>query len=105
MDTLGEFPGLPGLLVAGLYSASLRFNLRLFKNKKTWPIFFIINSTVSSGLNSLAAVTLEDFLRPIFPNMSETRATNVSKCLSFSYGLISFAIVFLLANVSHVGEV
>jgi solute carrier family 5 (sodium-coupled monocarboxylate transporter), member 8/12 len=35
MDTLGEFPGLPGIFVAGVFSAAL--------------------SSLSTGLNSLAA--------------------------------------------------
>lgn len=56
-------------------------------------------------MNSLAAVTLEDFLLPVFPNMSQSRATLVSKSLSFLYALIAYAVVFLIANVSHVGEV
>nr|CAD7255941.1 unnamed protein product [Timema shepardi] len=42
-DTMREFPGLCGLFVAGIFSGSL--------------------STVSSALNSLAAVTLEDYLK------------------------------------------
>ena len=37
-------------------------------------------STVSSGLNSLAAVVLEDIIRPVKP-MSEKIATNVSKLI------------------------
>ncbi|KAK7498024.1 hypothetical protein BaRGS_00010612 [Batillaria attramentaria] len=53
METLGEYPGLPGLFVACVYSAAL--------------------STVSSGVNSLAAVTLEDFLRPWMDKLTEGR--------------------------------
>ena len=45
MDTLSDFPGVPGLFIAGIFSASL--------------------STVSATLNSLAAVILEDFVKPI----------------------------------------
>ena len=60
---------------------------------------------MSSGLNSLAAVTLEDFVRPLFPLMSEGRATLVSKGLSLLYGLLAFAIVFLMANLTHIVEV
>ena len=43
-DTMGAYPGLSGLFVAGIFSGSL--------------------STVSSAINSLAAVTLEDYVKP-----------------------------------------
>ena len=41
---MGGYPGLSGLFVAGIFSGSL--------------------STVSSAINSLAAVTLEDYVKP-----------------------------------------
>lgn len=44
MDILGDFPGLPGLFVAGVFSAAL--------------------SSLSTGLNSMSAVILEDFFKP-----------------------------------------
>lgn len=44
METLGDFPGLPGLFVAGVFSAAL--------------------SSLSTGLNSMSAVILEDFFKP-----------------------------------------
>lgn len=43
VETMGDLPGLSGLFVAGIFSASL--------------------STVSACLNSLAAVTLEDYIK------------------------------------------
>ena len=43
VDTMKHMPGLSGLFVAGIFSGSL--------------------STVSSAVNSLAAVTLEDYLK------------------------------------------
>jgi sodium-coupled monocarboxylate transporter 8/12 len=43
VDSLNQMPGLAGLFVAGIFSGSL--------------------STVSSAVNSLAAVTLEDYLK------------------------------------------
>lgn len=43
MDSMGQIPGLPGLFAAGLFSASL--------------------STVSACVNSLAAVTIEDYIK------------------------------------------
>lgn len=43
VDTMGLIPGLSGLFVAGIFSASL--------------------STVSAALNSLAAVSIEDYYK------------------------------------------
>uniref|UniRef100_A0A8D0CDP3 Solute carrier family 5 member 8 n=1 Tax=Salvator merianae TaxID=96440 RepID=A0A8D0CDP3_SALMN len=46
LEILGDFPGIPGLFVAGTYSGTL--------------------STVSSSINALAAVTIEDIIKPNF---------------------------------------
>lgn len=43
VDAMGKFPGLPGIFVSGIFSASL--------------------SSVSAAMNSLAAVTLEDYIK------------------------------------------
>lgn len=43
MQVMGDIPCIPGLFVAGVFSGAL--------------------STVSTGLNSLAAVTLQDFIK------------------------------------------
>ena len=41
-----------------------------------------ISSTISSGLNALAAVVLQDMVRPFcLPEMNESTAANVSKGL------------------------
>jgi Na+/proline symporter len=62
MDRLSQYPGLPGLFVACLFSGGL--------------------STISSGLNSLAAVTLQDFVRRYwFPRLTEHQSAWVSKLL------------------------
>ena len=62
--------GFPGFFVAGVFSGAL--------------------STVSAGLNSLAAVTLEDFVKGFgFKNgrtLTEAKATLISKVLAVSYG-------------------
>ncbi|GLD48496.1 sodium-coupled monocarboxylate transporter 1 isoform X1 [Lates japonicus] len=67
MDILGNYPGLPGLFVAAAYSGSL--------------------STVSSSINALAAVTVEDLIKP-YTNMSEKHLSWISKGLSFVYGAL-----------------
>ena len=79
MELFRSMPGLPGLFIAALSAASL--------------------STISSGLSSLAAVTFEDVIKIRFPNMSEKRATNVSKAVVVLFGIISVVIAFLLSNV------
>ncbi|XP_076348604.1 sodium-coupled monocarboxylate transporter 2-like isoform X2 [Tachypleus tridentatus] len=62
MDVLGFLPGLPGLFVAGVFSGAL--------------------STVSSGVNSLAAVTLEDLIKTYIKNdLSELWAARLTKIL------------------------
>lgn len=38
-------------------------------------------STISSAFNSLATVTMEDLIKPYFPNMTEAKATLLSKGL------------------------
>ena len=47
-----------------------------------YSVHFVHFSTISSGLNSLSAVTLQDIVRLFFfKEMSEARATNVSKII------------------------
>lgn len=67
MDILGRYPGLPGLFVAAAYSGSL--------------------STVSSSINALAAVTVEDLIKP-YTNIPEKRLARISKGLSLLYGVL-----------------
>lgn len=75
IDMLGHFPGVTGLFVAGIFSASL--------------------STVSSCLNSLAAVTLEDYFKPIYKiatgkhlKLSDSRSATPSKIIASVYGVV-----------------
>lgn len=46
VDAMESMPGLPGIFVSGIFSASL--------------------SSVSAAMNSLAAVTLEDYIKVLF---------------------------------------
>ncbi|XP_058605090.1 solute carrier family 5 member 6 isoform X2 [Onychostoma macrolepis] len=75
MDMLQNFPGLPGLFVACLFSASL--------------------STISSAFNSLATVTMVDLIKPHY-SMTEARATLLSKILALSYGIICLAMAYVV---------
>ena len=50
-------------------------------------------STISSAFNSLATVTMEDLIKPYFPNMTESKATLLSKGLGKTTG---FSLSFVL---------
>jgi len=49
-------------------------------------------STVSSGLNSLAAVTLFDVVKVIRPQTTDKQGTLIAKGLALVYGVISIAL-------------
>ncbi|NXW20993.1 SC5A8 protein, partial [Circaetus pectoralis] len=71
LDILHDFPGVPGLFVASAYSGTL--------------------STVSSSINALAAVTVEDLIRPYFKSLSEKKLSWISMGMSLFYGGVCIA--------------
>ncbi|MEE6480055.1 hypothetical protein FKM82_012443 [Ascaphus truei] len=75
LDILRDYPGLPGLFVACAYSGTL--------------------STVSSSINALAAVTVEDLIKPYFKSLNETKLSWISKGTSLVYGVICIAMAAL----------
>ncbi|KAI1293058.1 Sodium-coupled monocarboxylate transporter 1 [Halotydeus destructor] len=83
MDTLGSFPGIPGLFVAGIFSGAL--------------------STVSSGVNALAATTLEDFVKGyVCQDLTEKQLTRWTKGIAVFYGLLSIALVAVAERMGNV---
>ena len=67
MDLLKNLPGMSGLFIAGIFSASL--------------------SSLSTALNSIAAVTLEDFFRPFCKTpLSEGQTGFVMRATVFLFG-------------------
>ncbi|XP_053572970.1 sodium-coupled monocarboxylate transporter 1 [Bombina bombina] len=75
LDILRDYPGLPGLFVACAYSGTL--------------------STVSSSINALAAVTVEDLVKPYFKSLTETKLSWISKITSLAYGAVCIAMAAL----------
>ncbi|XP_076181644.1 putative sodium-dependent multivitamin transporter [Ptiloglossa arizonensis] len=79
MDMLSEYPGVPGLFIAGIFSAGL--------------------STISATVNSMAAVILEDFIKPLYrvsgKNLSATGSIVVSKILAVIVGGVCIALAFV----------
>ncbi|XP_068277050.1 sodium/iodide cotransporter [Nyctibius grandis] len=66
LDIFETFPGVPGLFLACAYSGTL--------------------STASTSINAMAAVTVEDLVKPRLPALSPRGLTLVSKGLSLIYG-------------------
>ncbi|XP_072045269.1 sodium-coupled monocarboxylate transporter 1-like isoform X2 [Amphiura filiformis] len=85
MDIFGHMPGLPGLLVSAVFSAAL--------------------STVSSGLNSLAAVTGEDIVKTISPDIEEFKYTVITKLLAAFYGIIAICMAFVASTLGDILQV
>ncbi|XP_069979346.1 sodium-coupled monocarboxylate transporter 1 isoform X1 [Penaeus vannamei] len=77
MDRLSSIPGLPGLFVACIFSGSL--------------------STISSGVNSQAAVTWEDVFsrRPGCASLSKTTQAWITKFFALGYGILATCLAFL----------
>ncbi|XP_030575873.1 sodium-coupled monocarboxylate transporter 1-like [Archocentrus centrarchus] len=67
MDILKGHPGLPGLFLAAVYSGTL--------------------STVSSTLNAIVAVTLEDLIKP-YIRLTDRQFLYVSRGLSICFGVV-----------------
>lgn len=77
MDTFGDFIGFSGIFVAGVFSASL--------------------GTVAACLSSLSAVTLEDLcISGLNVKISPQDATRYAKWMNFGYGILSFALIFVV---------
>ncbi|XP_064616324.1 sodium-dependent multivitamin transporter-like isoform X2 [Liolophura sinensis] len=59
--------------------------------------------TISSGLNALAAVTLQDIVRPhMAPRMSETGATWIARGLAIGYGVVCLALTYVVSLMGSV---
>ncbi|KAJ2947733.1 hypothetical protein O0L34_g9509 [Tuta absoluta] len=82
MDLLGEWKGLPGIFVAGVFSAAL--------------------SSLSTGLNSMAAVVLEDFWKPFFKDLSQRQTQFMIRAVVVVLGCICVGLVFVVEMLGSV---
>ncbi|XP_040263127.1 sodium-coupled monocarboxylate transporter 1-like [Bufo bufo] len=81
LDILQNYPGVPGLFVACAYSGTL--------------------STVSSSINALATVTIEDLIKP-YTNLSERKLSWLSKGMNAFYGVLCIAMSALASKMGSV---
>ncbi|KAM9475852.1 sodium/iodide cotransporter isoform 1-T1 [Clarias gariepinus] len=66
LDIFRDLPGFPGLFLACAYGGTL--------------------STVSTSINAMAAVTMEDLLKPLMSDLLQRKQMQLCKLLSFLYG-------------------
>ncbi|XP_040548751.2 sodium/iodide cotransporter isoform X10 [Gallus gallus] len=75
LDIFQTSPGVPGLFLACAYSGTL--------------------STASTSINAMAAVTVEDLVKPRLPTLSPRRLMLISKGLSLFYGTACITVAAL----------
>lgn len=62
--------------------------------------------TVASALNSLAAVTVKDFIHGAFHIvLPDNKGAKAGKYISIGFGLLSFALVFIVEQMGSVLQV
>ncbi|CAH2102774.1 unnamed protein product [Euphydryas editha] len=82
MDILSEWKGMPGVFVAGVFSAAL--------------------SSLSTGLNSMAAVVLEDFWKPFFRKLSQKQTQILVRAVVVILGCVCVGLVFVVEKLGSV---
>ncbi|XP_046560454.1 sodium-coupled monocarboxylate transporter 1-like [Haliotis rubra] len=79
LDVLSTYPGLAGLYMSALFSGAL--------------------SSLSSGINALAANTVEDVLAVPLRRASERTSTIVAKVAVCFYGLLAIGLAYLIRSL------
>lgn len=83
LEILKDFPGLPGLFIAGVFSASL--------------------SSMSTTLNAMSAVVLEDFCKPLFKNrLSERACLIIMRSTVLIIGFLSVGSVYVVQRLGSI---
>ncbi|XP_071119283.1 sodium-coupled monocarboxylate transporter 1-like [Haliotis cracherodii] len=82
IDIFRNLPGMPGLFLAALYSASL--------------------SSLSSGLSALANITWEDFVKPHVSAMSEFKQMAVAKVSVVAWGVAICCVAICVSSLKSI---
>ncbi|XP_052774818.1 sodium-coupled monocarboxylate transporter 1-like [Mya arenaria] len=81
LDVLGNYPGLPGLFIASIFSGSL--------------------SSISSGLNAMSAIIIKDFLKPLcWKTLQGRTELIVAKTVVVLCGILQFFVALAIAQAS-----
>ncbi|XP_039249134.2 sodium-coupled monocarboxylate transporter 1-like [Styela clava] len=86
LELFRDMPGMAGMFVSAAFSGTL--------------------SSVSSGVNSLSALALEDFVLRFFPTMPKRKKMLCSKLLSVLFGAVIMGIAYLVSTIStHIFQI
>jgi solute carrier family 5 (sodium-coupled monocarboxylate transporter), member 8/12 len=100
MTILKDVPGLPGLFIAGVFSGKNFFITIISANL---PQILAALSSLSSGLNSMSAIVLEDYFKPVFGDQLSDRASGfIMRGTVLVLGILSVGLVYV---VQHLGPV
>ncbi|XP_060578332.1 sodium-dependent multivitamin transporter-like [Ruditapes philippinarum] len=80
MHVLNDVPGLGGIFIAALFSGAL--------------------SSLSSGINSMSANTLQDILVNCLENVTQQRKTMIAKVIVLAYGVLAVILAYMARNLS-----
>ncbi|XP_045187276.2 sodium-coupled monocarboxylate transporter 2-like [Mercenaria mercenaria] len=80
MHVLNDVPGLGGIFIAALFSGAL--------------------SSLSSGINAMAANTLQDILVNCLENITQKRKTLFAQLIVFVYGTLAVVMAYMARNLS-----
>ena len=83
MDVAKNIPAIPGIFIAGVFSASL--------------------SSLSANLNTISSTIYEDFISPFMPTQTtEKTASHILKLIVVVAGVISIGLIFLYERLGSV---
>ena len=85
METFGRLPGLSGLFIAGVFSAAL--------------------SSLSTSLNSMSAVVLEDFCKPFMKRpLTNVKINWIMRLVVVFVGVLCVALVFVVERLGTIQQ-
>ncbi|XP_067679756.1 sodium-coupled monocarboxylate transporter 2-like [Haliotis asinina] len=82
IEIFRNLPGMAGVFLAALYSASL--------------------SSLSSGLSALANITWEEFVRLRFPEMAESKQIAVTKSSVVAWGIVTCCVAVCMSSLRSI---
>lgn len=107
MQTVGNYRGIPGLFIAGVFGAALRYINSWYANILSDTHFrILVHSSLSVVLNSTAGVLLEDIFKGCFKGRpSEASASMIVKGSILVLGCLAMILLMVVDKLGGILEV